>query len=148
MSFVRVRDESRRHRRLAHLALLQALPAVGVREHEHDVVLNRVPEALPVAVRLADVAPGTPEEVAQKVRQDVDGGKVGRERLEIPLGDRFGVEMLGAQMQLEPEGDLARARCLAVRVAYHSINTRSSSSAVSSMPGAVASAPAEWSVPS
>ncbi len=104
MSCSRVGNKAPGYRSLAHLALLQALPAVGMGENEFNMVLDRIPDALSVAVRLADVAASTCEEVAEEIGEDCDHGLVGRQRREVLLGDRTGAQPFRAQVQLEPGG--------------------------------------------
>ena len=82
-----VGDQPREHSSLAHLTLLQALPAVRVREHKVDLVLQRVPQTLAASVCVDDVPLRAGEEVRQKVSEDVDGSLTARKRCHV-----FGLE--------------------------------------------------------
>lgn len=82
LPLVGIRNEPAIHRRAAHLRLLRALPAVRVREHKLDVVLDRAPQAGPVRVRVDDERARAAEEVREEVAEDVDRGLVPRERRE------------------------------------------------------------------
>lgn len=78
MSYSRVRNQTSHYGGLSHSPLLEAFPAVRMREHELDRVLDRVPQALSICVSLRNEATSACKEVVEEVSEDVDDGLLGR----------------------------------------------------------------------
>ena len=92
-------DELRRNSGVLHLALLEALPAVGMRQHKLDAIFERVPEVFAVSVRFVDVRAGACEEVGQEVGEDIDDVLASRQRRKPPTHSLvLCVEALGTEV--------------------------------------------------
>ena len=92
----RTRHETCQRGSAPDLFLLWSFPPVGVGEHELDAVLERFPEV--DAMRVLDVFLRAIEQVAHKVRQDVDGRFSEWNRREVIVRDMGRGEMLCTQV--------------------------------------------------